>query len=219
MSINTVGLALDMAMDTTNLNNQGAYSSSGDDDNSHPLLNLGIAGAMTGAYLASSALGHDSFIKGNKSLMSSMGKAGTRTDRAKVARDYFKSGEYDRAFAKSAASKAGRKASLSKIATAARFETKAEMSYLRNMAAVNIGRFAMAANAAFFLAPALFGATYHGFKGIKKLGYELESPKMGGHFTLNNMQATERQRTLAAMNNSEFNGRAAMGSEAMLMHN
>ena len=217
MSVNALGVALDMGLDATNLSNQSQYSSRDNDDNeSHPYLDMGILAATGGSYLTAGILENDPFAKGNKSLMSGMRYKATKAERAKVSRDYFESGTYDAQFKRSAAS--GRAASLSKIETAAGFETKAEIAYLRSTAAINIGRFAMAANAAFFLAPALFGATYHGFKGIKKLGYELETPKMGGHFTLNNMQATERQRTLSAMHNSEFNGRSAMGQEAMLYH-
>lgn len=70
-----------------------------------------------------------------------------------------------------------------------------------------------------FLAPMLYGAAYHGFKGIQRLGYELERPEMNaGHVTLNAMAATDRQRALQAMHNSEFNGRSAMGQEAFLYH-
>lgn len=68
------------------------------------------------------------------------------------------------------------------------------------------------------LAPMLFGMTYHGFKGIQKLGMQLERPELGGHLTLNSLAFTDRQRSIQAMHNSEFNGRSAMGQEAGLLH-
>jgi hypothetical protein len=104
------------------------------------------------------------------------------------------------------------------ISNAAAFASKAETSYLRQAASVGLRRFATALNVGFFIAPALYGMTMHGFKGIKKLGYELETPNAGGHFVLNAAQATERQRALSAMHNSEFNGRSALGNEAQLYH-
>lgn len=69
-----------------------------------------------------------------------------------------------------------------------------------------------------FLAPMLYGMSYHGFKGIQRLGFELERPEMGGHMTLNSMAFTDRQRSIQAMHNSEFNGRSAIGQEAFLLH-
>jgi len=107
---------------------------------------------------------------------------------------------------------------LTGISKAAAFASKAETSYMRQAAAVGLRRFATALNVGFFIAPALYGMTMHGFKGIKKLGFELETPNFGGHFVLNASQATERQRAMMAMHNSEFNGRSAMGNEAMLYH-
>jgi hypothetical protein len=70
-----------------------------------------------------------------------------------------------------------------------------------------------------FLAPMLYGATYHGFKGLQRLGYELERPEVGGgHLSLTAMAATDRQRAMQAMHDSEFNGRSALGQEAFLYH-
>lgn len=74
------------------------------------------------------------------------------------------------------------------------------------------------ANAA-MLVPMLFGMTYHGFKGIQRLGFELERPGFGwGRNTLSSMAFTDRQRSVQAMHNSEFNGRSSMGQEAFLLH-
>lgn len=69
-----------------------------------------------------------------------------------------------------------------------------------------------------YLAPMLYGMSYHGFKGIQRLGFELERPELGGHMTLNSMAFTDRQRSMQAMHNSEFNGRSSMGQEAFLLH-
>ena|SRR6185369_3386122 len=68
------------------------------------------------------------------------------------------------------------------------------------------------------LAPMLYGMSYHGFKGIQRLGFELERPELGGHMTLNSMAFTDRQRSIQAMHNSEFNGRSSVGQEAFLLH-
>lgn len=212
-------MGIDTGIDTAAQLNQGQYT--GDNPGRPPSLMRAMAPglAIWGGYSLADVLHNDPFAKTHKNLMRDMRKAGSRAQRSTIADEYFHTGAYAKQFDRAVAS--GRvegAAKLGKIASSARFTKTAEVAYMRNMAAVNIGKFATAANAAFFLAPALYGATYHGFKGIKKLGYELETPKMGGHFTLNAMQATERQRTIAAMHNSEFNGRSAMGNEAFLMH-
>jgi len=69
------------------------------------------------------------------------------------------------------------------------------------------------------LAPMLYGMTYHGFKGIQRLGFELERPGFGwGRTSLSAMASTDRQRSIQALHNSEFNGRSSMGQEAFLYH-
>lgn len=69
-----------------------------------------------------------------------------------------------------------------------------------------------------WLAPMLFGMTYNGFKGIQRLGYELERPEMGGHLTLTTAAWTDRQRSFQKMMMSEYNGRTALGNEAGIYH-
>jgi hypothetical protein len=220
MSIQAIGVLADTALDTTMQINQGQYV--GDTNTKVSLARaLGPSLLVGGSYLAHSILDDDPFAKAHRGFMKDMRKAGTRQERRNIAETYFNSGRYGAQAERAAASiarKTGQARVVSKISTASRFAQTAEVAYMRKMAAVSIGRFAMAANAALFLAPALFGATYHGFKGVMKAGYELETPKMGGHFIVNAMQATDRQRALMAMHQSEFNGRSYMGNEAFLMH-
>lgn len=80
-----------------------------------------------------------------------------------------------------------------------------------------LGRVSALADAA-FLAPLLFGMTYNGFRGIQRLGFELERPEMGGRLSLSTMAFTDRQRSIQKMQMAEINGRTALGSEAALMH-
>lgn len=70
----------------------------------------------------------------------------------------------------------------------------------------------------YWMAPMLYGAAYHGFKGIQRLGYQLERPNLGSNMTLSTAAFTDRQRGIQAMHNSEFNGRSSMGREAFLYH-
>lgn len=235
MPISIPGVLADTAIDTSAQLNQGQYV--GNDSNNRPSFLRALAPTILvgGAYTASSFLADDPFAKMNAPLMDRLRNAKSRKARGYQARNYYKSGEYEERYGyyasdfQRAEAKAARKAAaagrtyraakpIAAISSEAKFASTAEVAYMRRMAAVSIGRFATAANMAFFLAPALFGATYHGFKGIKKFGYELDTPNMGGHFIINSMQATERQRSIAAMHNSEFNGRSAFGNEAQLYH-
>lgn len=70
----------------------------------------------------------------------------------------------------------------------------------------------------YWMAPMLYGMTYHGFKGIQRLGYQLQKPNFGANMTLSTQAFTDRQRGIQAMHNSEFNGRSAIGKEAGLYH-
>jgi len=148
--------------------------------------------------------------------MESMRRAGSSKARSTIARNYYKQGSYADNYATWTSN--ARNKAVGLIKTEASFQSTAERSFMRRTAAIRVGRFAAAANMAFFLAPMLFAATYHGFKGIKRAGYELETPNFGGHFSVSGIQATERQRTMAAMHNSELSARSALGNEAQLFH-
>jgi hypothetical protein len=67
-----------------------------------------------------------------------------------------------------------------------------------------------------WLAPMLFGATYHGFKGMQKLGMNLGRPELGGHLTFTALAATDRMRSMQALANSEFSARRSLGNEAAM---
>lgn len=67
-----------------------------------------------------------------------------------------------------------------------------------------------------FLAPMLFGAVYSGFKGIQRMGYELEAPSH--RITLSTAAFTDRQRAMQKMFNVEYQGRSALGLEGFLYH-
>ena len=69
-----------------------------------------------------------------------------------------------------------------------------------------------------WMAPMLFGATYHGFKGIQKLGRRLETPNMMSGLSLTSLAATDRARSMQAMHGTELNARRAIGQEAALLH-
>lgn len=98
------------------------------------------------------------------------------------------------------------------------WKSQARTSMMKKSASVITSRALGVANF-LFLAPMLYGASYHGFKGIQRLGYELERPDMNaGSVALNGIAATDRQRAIRAMHDSEFNGRQSMGTEAFLYH-
>lgn len=192
----------DVGLDTANYVQQQGQD--------QPSLRSMVPGLLAGAAIwgswgLSKKLEGDPFRKAHDPLLRQMGRFGSVAERRAVATSYF-------------ARNAQKVERLSNISKASVFANKAESSYLRRAASVGLKRFANTLNTAFFIAPALFGATYHGFRGIKKLGYELQTPNMGGHFVLNASQATERQRAIQAMHDSEFNGRSAMGNEAALYH-
>jgi hypothetical protein len=69
-----------------------------------------------------------------------------------------------------------------------------------------------------FMAPMLYGAAYHGFRGVQRLGYQLARPNFGGNMTMSTAAFTDRQRRIELMHNSEMNGRSAIGQEAFLLH-
>lgn len=98
-----------------------------------------------------------------------------------------------------------------------KFASAASSSFMKRRAGAvaskltGVGTFLM-------LAPMLYGMSYHGFKGIQRLGYELERPELGGHLTLTTAAFTDRQRAMQAIHNSEYNGRSAIGQEAFLLH-
>lgn len=95
------------------------------------------------------------------------------------------------------------------------FKSEAAMLFGASRTAAFLGKGLELANAG-FLIPMVWGMTYNGFKGIQRLGFELERP--GHRLTLNSMAFTDRQRSIQAMHNSEFSGRSAMGQEAFLYH-
>lgn len=196
-----IAAAADIGIDTANLASQN------DDQNKHAnLLAIALPSALIwGGFWAGDKLKNAPFNLRNKKLLHDMRGLDVAKRRA-VAESYF---------TRHAASIA----QVEKITNKAEFAGVSERAFTRFAAGSAIRGAATLANVGLFIAPQLFGALYHGFKGIKKLGYELETPNMGGHFVLNGAQATDRQRSLMAMHNSEFNGRSAIGNEAQLLHN
>jgi hypothetical protein len=97
------------------------------------------------------------------------------------------------------------------------FKGAAHSAYAKTQGMRRIYRLAQLSQTA-MLAPMLFGMTYHGFRGIQKLGMQLGRPELGGHLTFSALAATDRQRTLQGLANSEFAARRALGNEAALYH-
>jgi hypothetical protein len=227
MSATILTAATDMALDASNFGYNVQGQAPEDKESFMRALLPGMA--VWGGWLGSSALlegtnvqmlggrrGTKPFARG--SLLERMSRVNTPKARGALAKEYFRTGKYNRDFSKYASTLGDKAEELTKIKSAESFASTAERAYFRGAAGQALRHFAGAANMALFIAPGLFGMTYHGIRGIKKLGYELETPAMGGHFITNGAQATERQRVMGALHNSEFNGRSAIGSEAQLYH-
>jgi hypothetical protein len=84
-------------------------------------------------------------------------------------------------------------------------------------AAKYLGR-AGAIGTTMWVTPAIIGTIYHGVKGINKLATQLARPDFGGRHALTSMAATDRQRSIQALHNAEYNGRSAIGNEAAIYH-
>ncbi len=230
MSATVLAAAADITLDAANLG-QSTNSS-----RSEPRFGLLASAFVWGGWMGAHALqnsdnvkmlgGQPGFwnrtIRGQSfergSLLQRMGSANSRAGRQAIAGQYFKSGEYAKQFGKYTSGLEEGAEKLTQIKKVAAFTDVAERAYVRGAAGGFLRKVAGGANMALFVAPWLVGMTHHGFRGIKRLGYEMDTPKMGGHFQLNAMQATERQRALAAMHNSEFNGRSMLGNEAGILH-
>jgi len=68
-----------------------------------------------------------------------------------------------------------------------------------------------------FIAPLVYDTAKAGYAGIRDAGSMLRSVSWGS-MNLPQMAATERQRALSALHNSELNARSALGNEASYMH-
>lgn len=174
--------------------------------------------AWAGLGMADSWLRKDKFLNKHQGLYRGAAK------RSGASRDAFFDQYYNKKYAKTAANVEARGVAVwtgrEAASDAARvaFKSKAQTGMMKRAAAKVTGRLLGVANF-LTLAPMLYGASYHGFKGIQRLGYELERPEVGsGHLSLNAYASTDRQRAIMAMHNSEFNGRSAMGQEAFLYH-
>jgi hypothetical protein len=186
-------------------------------------FNLGLLGANIGLNMLHSSLTNDSFSKAHPWVKKGKLNKGSY---ARYARDEIKSGQKA---AQDASKMVGTKnyshkkyrqamrGAESRIMNPKQFARRAKLSFARKSAAPLVGRLAGLTNI-MFMAPMLYGMAYHGFKGIQRLGYQLERPDFGGQMTLPTAAFTDRQRALQAMHNSEFNGRSAIGNEAGLYH-
>lgn len=165
---------------------------------------LAATGAWVGTGLLDNWLKKDTFLKENRGLYNRVKAASGPTAKNKVFDQYY--------------SKKFPKRSMRRKMPRAAWTSQAKTSVLKKSASAITSRALGVANF-LFLAPMLYGATYHGFKGIQRLGYELERPEMSsGHVALNALAATDRQRAIRAMHDSEFNGRQSLGTEAFLYH-
>jgi hypothetical protein len=68
-----------------------------------------------------------------------------------------------------------------------------------------------------FIAPLLYDTAKAGYAGLRDAGSMLRSANMGS-INLPQMAATERQRALSALHNSELSARSALGNEASYYH-
>jgi len=106
---------------------------------------------------------------------------------------------------------------LAQTMSKAQFSSAAKRAMTRSVAGKFTGRLLGVMNF-MFIAPMLYGLTYHGYKGIQKLGYELDSPAFGRNFAMPTAAFTDRQRAIQRMHDSEYSGRQFLGNEAVVYH-